>query len=79
MGTVDELTSRLKMGLEMEPQLIRVQKKASFAAVVTGCAGDNAGTATILKKMKEVIKPRETGIRLESVREGTGGRIIVKC
>lgn len=83
LNTVNDLTGRYREVIELsrgkEPGLLTAQKKASFAAVVTGKAGAGEGAAAVIKKLREAVKPEKTGIRLESMREGTGGRVIVKC
>lgn len=83
LRTVNELSNRFKEGLELhsgkEPNLIRAQKRASFAAVVSGTSKDQIGAAVVMKKLKKAVRPEATGIRMESMREGTSGRVIVKC
>lgn len=46
---------------------------------MTGKGKENVGTAVILKKVKEVLKPEKTGICLGFMRGDTGDRVIVKC
>lgn len=77
LATVNSMSSGYREGLELhqgkEPGLMRAQKRASFATVVTGSDKKEVGAQVVLKRLKEVIRPEKTGIRLESVREALEG------
>jgi hypothetical protein len=63
---------------ELFPALKRARGQApSFAAVLRGEGGETA--AQVMAKLKGKCQPGKLGIRVDSVRQGAGGRIVVQC
>lgn len=79
---VEELQIRIKEGTELargkERPLIQAQKRQTYALVVESTKkGTTAEEVT--KKLKAAVKPAEIGVRIESIREGHGSKILLKC
>lgn len=77
-GMTEHLKEEVELSKGKEKPLIVAQKRESFAAVVRS-KKEGVGASEVMKTVKETVKPAVLGLKIDSLRKGVNGAVIVKC